>query len=57
LIPNTQIRRIPEDDCGDNQVEPARLVLKILTQPISNRSPARLTSIADRARESLRFKY
>jgi hypothetical protein len=35
-----QIHGISEDDCGDNQIEPARLVLTILAQPISNRLTA-----------------
>jgi len=33
-----QIDGIPEDDRGNNQIEPTGLVLQILTQPITNRT-------------------
>jgi hypothetical protein len=35
-----QIHGVPQDDRGGNQIETARLVLKILAQPITNRPTA-----------------
>ena len=34
-----QIHRIPEDDCSDDQIESARLVLQILPEPIADAPP------------------